>query len=115
MTTLQISWVRELPAEVMACNAEGTVLEMNAEAEMLFTENGGRNLVGSNVLDCHPEPSRTKLAGMLEKQLSNAYYNTENGEKRFFFQAPWYRDGQYAGFVEISFEVPEEIPNFLRG
>lgn len=109
------SWVQELPAEVMVCDIEGTILEMNAEAESLFAEDGGRELLGANLLDCHPEPSRTKLAGMMQEQLSNALYNTENGEKRFFFQAPWYREGQYAGFVEISFEVPEEIPHFRRG
>ncbi len=108
-------WVKELPAEVMVCNTDGTVLEMNAEAESLFAEDGGRGLLGSNVLDCHPEPSRSKLAGMLEKQLSNAYHETEDGEKRFFFQSPWYRDGKYSGFVEISFTVPEEIPHFVRG
>jgi len=48
-------------------------------------------------------------------QYREAFFNTEDGEKRFFFQAPWYREGQYAGFVEISFEVPEEIPLFHRG
>jgi hypothetical protein len=108
-------WVRELPAEVMVCAAAGTILEMNTEAETLFTEDGGRSLLGTNVLDCHPEPSHTKLAGMLEGQLPNAYYNTEAGEKRFFFQSPWFLDGKYAGFVEISFSVPEHIPHFIRG
>jgi hypothetical protein len=51
---------------------------------------------------------------MLENQTANAYFNTENGEKRFFFQSPWYQDGRYAGFVEISFHVPEIIPHFIR-
>lgn len=99
----------------MVCDTKGIIIEMNLEAENLFAEDGGPGLLGSNVLDCHPEPSRTKLAGMMENQISNAYFNTEDGEKRFFFQAPWYRDSQYAGFVEISFEVPEEIPLFHRG
>jgi len=109
------SWVKELPAEVMVCDSIGTILEMNDEAETYFTEDGGCGLLGTNVLDCHPEPSRSKLEGMLEKLLSNAYFNTEDGEKRFFYQAPWFMDGKYAGFVELSFKVPEEIPHFLRG
>ncbi len=108
------AWVEELPAEVMVCDATGTILEMNAEAEMLFAEDGGRGLLGTNVLDCHPEPSRAKLEGMLDKQTANSYFNTENGEKRFFFQSPWYKDGRYAGFVEISFTAPDEIPHFVR-
>jgi transcriptional regulator with PAS, ATPase and Fis domain len=108
-------WVKELPAEVMVCDTEGIILEMNAEAESLFAEDGGRGLLGANVLDCHPGPARAKLAGMMEKCLSNTYYETEDGEKRFFFQSPWYQDGKYSGFVEISFTVPEGIPHFVRG
>jgi len=108
-------WVKELPIEIMVCGTEGTILEMNAGAEALFAGDGGRALLSSNVLDCHPEPSRSKLAGMMDKQVTNAYYSTEKGKKTFVFQSPWYRDGQYAGFVEISFAVPDEIPHFVRG
>lgn len=107
-------WFNELPAEIMVCDSSGIILEMNAQAEALFAEDGGRGLLGTNLLDCHPEPSRAKLEGMLDKQTTNGYFNTEKGEKRFFFQSPWYKDGQYAGFVEISFGVPEEIPHFVR-
>jgi transcriptional regulator with PAS, ATPase and Fis domain len=108
------AWVKELPAEVIVCDTSGTILEMNAEAESLFEEDGGRGLLGKNVLDCHPGPSRGKLEGMIEKRTANAYFNTEDGEKRLFFQSPWYKEGHYAGFVEISFGVPEEIPHFIR-
>jgi transcriptional regulator with PAS, ATPase and Fis domain len=109
------AWVKELPAEVMVCDAEGIILEMNNEAGLLFEKDGGLSLLGLNVLDCHPEPSRTKLEEIMEKQITNAYTSTENGEKRFFYQAPWYQDGKNAGFVEISFEVPDHIPHFVRG
>ena len=107
-------WVKELPAEIMVCDSSGIILEMNAQAEVLFANDGGRGLLGTQVLACHPDPSRGKLETMLDKQTSNSYFNTENGEKRFFFQSPWYTTSQYAGFVEISFEVPEEIPHFAR-
>lgn len=29
-------------------------------------------------------------------------------------QTPWYRDGQYAGLVELALELPAQIPNFVR-
>ena len=108
-------WVGEFPAEITVCDTEGTVVEMNAGADDLFQEDGGRLLMGTNLLNCHPEPARSRLAGMLEKPLSNAYFETEKGEKRFFFQSPWYQNGEYAGFVEISFPVPETLPHFKRG
>jgi hypothetical protein len=110
------NWVKELPAEIMVCDPGGIVLEMNTQAEALFRKDGGRGLLSSNVLDCHPQPAFGKLESMLDNQTANSYFNTENGEKRFFFQSPWYKDGQYAGFVEISFGVPPSgvLPHFVR-
>jgi hypothetical protein len=108
------AWVDEIPAEVMACDADGRILEMNAAADALFTGDGGHGLVSGNVLDCHPAPALDKLKSMLAGQTVNSYFSTENGEKRFFFQSPWYQHGRYSGFVEISFVVPETIPHFIR-
>ena len=107
-------WVKELLAEIMVCDSGGIILEMNDHAEALFAGDGGSSLIGVNVLDCHPDPAFTKLEGMLESQSANCYFNTEKGEKRFFFQSPWYLGGRYSGFVEISFSVPEKIPHFIR-
>ena len=107
-------WVREFPAEVMVCDPAGLILEMNAAAEVLFAGDGGRSLLGKNVLACHPDTALGKLEGMLAGQTTNAYFNTENGEKRFFFQSPWFKQGRYAGLVEISFAVPDEVPHFIR-
>ena len=109
------TWEKELPAEVMVCDSGGIILAMNDEAETLFAEDGGRSLLGTNALDCHPESARARMEEMLEKHASNAYYSTEKGEKRFFFQAPWYDKGRFAGLVEISFQVPDELPHFIRG
>jgi hypothetical protein len=107
-------WVKELPAEIMVCDSGGIILEMNDQAKALFAEDGGRGLLGKNVLACHPQPALGKLERLLDKRTANSYFNTENGEKRFFFQSPWFKDGAYAGFVEISFGVPEQIPHFTR-
>ena len=108
------AWVKELPAEVMVCDSNGVILSMNDHAQLLFASDGGKGLLGANVLDCHPDPSLQKLQGMLADQSTNCYFNTEDGEKRFFFQSPWYQDGRYCGYVEISFPVPEKIPHFIR-
>jgi hypothetical protein len=107
-------WVKELPAEIMVCDSAGSILEMNLCAEALFAGDGGSGLLGSNVLTCHPDPARRKLESMMDKQVANSYFNTENGTTRFFHQSPWYKDGLYAGFLEISFDVPENIPHFVR-
>ncbi len=107
-------WVKAFPAAVTVCDAEGRILEMNGRSAETFEKDGGAKLIGANVLDCHPEPSRTKLKGMLESGLTNVYTIEKKGVKKLIYQSPWYEEGRYAGFVEISFEIPRDMPHFIR-
>ena len=108
------SWVREFAAGVTVCDAGGIIVEMNDRAAQTFKERGGRALLGSNVLDCHPEPARTKLAQLMEQRRASTYTTERNGRRKLIHQAPWFRDGQYAGFVEIVLALPEAMPHFIR-
>ena len=109
-----LDWVREFPGAVVICDTRGTIMEMNDQAKEIFKEQGGGRLLGTNVLDCHPEPSRSKLAGMLENPRLNVYTIEKRGRHRLIYQAPWYREGSYAGFVELSLEIPPDLPHYIR-
>ena len=108
------AWALELPAAVTVCDREGNVLEMNDRSARTFEKRGGRALVGTNVLECHPEPARSKLLGMLETGKPNCYTIEKNGVRKLIWQAPWFDKGEYRGFVEISFEIPEKLPHHVR-
>ena len=107
-------WVEEFGAAVTVCDADGIILEMNDRSALMFKEQGGRALLGSNVLDCHPEPSRSKLTSLMENRQASTYTTEKNGRRKLIHQAPWYRDGEYAGFVEIVLALPEAMPHFVR-
>ena len=107
-------WVKEFPGAITVCDADGIILEMNDKAAGTFEKDGGANLVGKNMLDCHPEPARTKTERLLAAHEKNVYTIEKNGIKKLIFQSPWYKDGQYSGFVEISLEIPFELPHFIR-
>ena len=109
------AWVRGFPGAITVCDARGVILEMNAAAEEVFAADGGARLVGRNVLDCHPEPARTKLKAMLAEGRSNVYTIQKNGQKKLVLQAPWTKAGVYAGFVELVLIIPWEMPHFDRG
>ena len=110
----ELDWVREFPAAVTVCDEEGIILEMNDKSARTFEKDGGRKLIGSNVLDCHPELARTKTEHLLAAREKNVYTIEKNGVKKLIYQSPWYRDGNYAGFVELSLEIPFELPHFIR-
>ncbi len=107
-------WIREFPAAVMVCDESGAITEMNDLAARNYEAEGGRALIGRDLLACHPEPARTKLAALMDGHQANVYTIEKHGRKKLIYQAPWFRVGRYAGFVEISFEIPSALPHFVR-
>lgn len=107
-------WVQEFPGSITVCDSKGIILEMNAKAVEQFDKDGGLKLIGTNLLDCHPEPARSKLKGLMEKEQVNVYTTEKAGVRKLVCQTPWYKAGKYSGFVEISLVVPGEIPNLIR-
>ena len=110
---MSMDWVKEYPGAVTVCDVQGVILYMNDRAVKVLSGTG-KSLVGQNVLDCHPEPARTKLAQLLQTQASNSYTIEKNGVKKLIHQSPWYRGGEYAGFVELSIEIPLSMPHYIR-
>src|SRR5271157_4069876 len=108
------AWVKEFPAAITVSDAEGVLLEMNDASAAHLAKDGGRKLIGKNMLECHPEPARGKVERLLEKKQANIYTIEKNGIKKLIYQSPWYIQGEFAGFVELSLEIPFEMPHFIR-
>jgi transcriptional regulator with PAS, ATPase and Fis domain len=107
-------WVREFPAAITVCDKDGIILEFNTRAQETFADDGGIALIGTNVLDCHPEPARSILQSMLASGKKNIYTIQKAGVKKLIYQSPWYSNGVYAGFVELSLPIPDAMPHFSR-
>jgi PAS domain-containing protein len=107
-------WLDEFPAAITVCDAEGVIVGMNDRACATFETDGGAALIGTNVLACHPEPARTKLAELLRSGSPNVYTIEKGGIKKLIFQSPWFIKGVYSGFVELSLPLPSVLPHFNR-
>jgi hypothetical protein len=108
------AWLDLVPGAVTICDKRGVVLEMNEAAHRNFAKDGGRALIGRNLLDCHPEPARSKLLQILETGATNVYTVEKGGVKKLVHQAAWYRDGEMGGLIEISLVLPRDVPHFVR-
>jgi PAS domain-containing protein len=75
-------WVRAFPGAVTVCDRDGIILEMNDRSVASFAEEGGAALIGTNALDCHPEPSRGKLGTLLKSGETNVYTIEKRGVKK---------------------------------
>ena len=109
------AWAEGLPVAITVTDAAGTIVAMNARSREGFAADGGGALVGKSVFDCHPEPARTKTVELYERKEPNHYTIRKKGQKKVIHQIPWYEGGVFAGFVEISVPIPDELPHFDRG
>ncbi|GKT10273.1 PAS domain-containing protein [Desulforhabdus sp. TSK] len=107
-------WVKGFPGAITVCDTDGIILEMNDAAIHAYQKYGGEKLIGTNLLDCHPKPARSKLKELLATQRENTYTIEKGGVKRLIHQAPWYDEGQYRGFLELVMEIPTQVPHFIR-
>jgi transcriptional regulator with PAS, ATPase and Fis domain len=108
------AWIKEFPAAATVCDSEGIILEMNDKSAQSLAKDGGLALIGKNMYDCHPDPARGKLERLMDARKVNVYTIEKKGIKKLIYQSPWYQNGEYAGFVELSFEIPFELPHFIR-
>ncbi|NTW32104.1 MAG: PAS domain-containing protein [Bacteroidetes bacterium] len=108
------NWEKEFPSAITVCDEDGVILYMNDKSCKTFEKDGGKELIGTNILNCHPEPARSKVKAMLQQGNSNSYTIEKNGIKKLIHQSPWFENGKYMGFVELSIELPLEMPHFVR-
>lgn len=108
-------WALEFPGAVTICDRDYTVVYMNDKAAATFEKDGGRSLLGQKLLACHNENSKAIMARIMETGIPNTYTIEKKGVKKMIYQAPWRKEGRIAGLVELSMEIPFELPHFVRG
>lgn len=111
---MQTNWFDELPVGMMVCDKQGIILSMNDRAALIFKKSGGRELIGKNMLACHPEDAQKKILELLETKKPNAYTVENKGVKTLLYQAPRYENGTFAGYVEFILPLPEQMARLDR-
>ena len=109
-----MKYFKETPYAVTICDKDGKILEMNDKSAATFARHGGADLIGHSLLDCHPEPARQKLLGLLENHNVNAYTIEKEGQKKLIYQSPWFENGEFMGYIELSLVLPDEMPHYIR-
>jgi transcriptional regulator with PAS, ATPase and Fis domain len=110
----EINWYGQFNASITVCDRKGIVVYMNERAIEQFQKYGGENLIGESLVECHPEPARSKLLSMFEQPIENIYTTEKNGVRKIMIQKPWIQNSEFKGVVEISFVLPENMANFKR-
>jgi PAS domain-containing protein len=107
-------WVASFPAEIIVCDAQGTIIEMNETAIELYQSAGGAEMIGCSVFDHHSEPSRSQIQALVA-QRKPVIYTTEKGSlKKLVCIAPWEQEHDYAGFALLTLDLPSDMPNIRK-
>ncbi len=107
-------WALEFPGAVTVCDGDFTIIYLNDKAAKTFEKDGGRALLGTDLMACHNEDSKAIMRRILASGEPNVYTIEKKGVKKFIYQAPWRKAGAIAGLVELSMEIPFDLPHFVR-
>ncbi len=109
-----MNWTDGFLGAITVCDRKGIVVYMNDLSKKEFAKSGDYDLLGKSLVDCHPEPARTFLKKMLAHPIPNSYTIEKRGIHKMIHQTPWMEDDEFKGVVEISFEIPMEMPHHKR-
>ncbi len=106
-------WEKEVDATLIVSDENGIVIEMNDKSSRVF-QDGTDRIVGTKVLDCHPQWAKPKVEELMTDKTPNCYTTESKGQKHFVYHTPWYENGVYKGLVELVIPIPFDMPNYVR-
>ncbi|MEI7662017.1 MAG: hypothetical protein WCK34_07465 [Bacteroidota bacterium] len=109
-----MEWIEKLDGNVIVSDAAGKVIYMNEKAIAAYEKDGGRDIIGRDLMECHSESSRKKILEMMASGKNNVYTIEKKGKRKIIYQSPWFVDEKFRGIIELSLEIPLEMPHFIR-
>lgn len=109
-----MEWAKELKMAITVCDKDGKIVYMNDQSQKTFQKPDSPAILGSNLFDCHPEKAQLKIREMMATGENNAYTIEKNGKTKMIYQTPWTENGWIKGMIECSFEIPVDLPHFIR-
>ncbi len=112
---MNYDYFKTIPAAVTIADHNNIIIYMNDKSIEVFSAEGGAELIGQNLFECHNANSQKIMAEILATGIPNSYTIEKKGVKKFIYQAPWYDENKNPGLIEFTCEIPFELPHFIRG
>jgi transcriptional regulator with PAS, ATPase and Fis domain len=102
-------WVEEFPGMISVCDGDGKILVLNKQIAEYFSSTGGKKLIGSNLFDCHGQTSGQEIRHLMTNKEASVYITEVDGDRELVIHSPWFKEGEFAGLVEITLPLKGEI------
>jgi len=109
-----MDWTKDFSGAITICDLDGIIIYLNEKAAEVFKDEGGYKLIGQNLFACHSKESNEIIKQIIAEQKPNTYTIEKAGKKKLIHQTPWYENGDMKGLVELSIEIPFNMPNHIR-
>lgn len=108
------SFLKEVNFAVTVSDEKGNIIYLNDKAVKTFEKYGGQAIIGRNLDEFHAAHSNEVISKMMSDAGTNCYTIEKNGIKKLIYQTPWYDEGVLKGLIELSLEIPGDLPHFIR-
>ena len=109
-----LEWFEALPCSVMVCDKKYKILYVNDKAAADHADDGGRALIGTDLMKCHPPAAQAKLREVLTSGRPNVYTTERMRKKKLVYQCQWKKGGRVGGVVQLVIELPRDMPRHVR-
>ena len=106
------TYFEELPIAITVSDLEGNIVDMNQRSA--DGNSHGAKISGRKLYACHPPRAAETHRSLYREEKKNVYTIEKNGVKKLIYQVPWYKDGKFSGLIELSMEIPFEMPHYVR-
>ena len=103
-------WWETIPAAVTVTDAEGIIVAMNDASKTTFAADGGGDLIGRSVFDCHPEPALTRTRDLYRDRVPNHYTIEKDGRRRSSTRSPYSGRGSSVDSSRSRFRFRNRCP-----
>lgn len=108
-----------LPIAITVTDTDNRIVDMNQRSADV-NNHGSKSIIGNDLMGCHNPRSQAIIQRMIDTHTNNVYTiektNAEGQKiKKLIYQSPWYQaDGSFGGLVELSLEIPFDMPHHVR-
>ncbi|NVO09312.1 MAG: PAS sensor protein [Bacteroidales bacterium] len=109
-----LAWAKTINCAITVSDINGAIIYMNEKSGKTFEKWGGLDMVGKSLNNCHSPKSQEIITKLMDNAETNVYTIEKAGIKKMIYQAPWFKEGKVAGLVELSIEIPFDLPHYIR-
>jgi hypothetical protein len=111
---MDLNFLDKLDIAITVCDEQGIITYMNDKSALTFQNDGGKDLLNTDLHRCHPDDANLQINNMIENGTPNIYTIEKKGVKKLICQCP-YPNGDKFGLIELSIELPPDMKHFIRG